>query len=241
MLEKSRERSNQGLFAVEGIQENRMALENKFEAELFFLQQDIFQNQINLPAVETLFVSQQVFQKIAYRSTTEGVIGVYKPKTFSLTDIQNQKNALLVILESVEKPGNLGAVLRSADAAGADAVIVCDARSDFFNPNVIRSSVGTIFTQTIVATSKESIVQFCEEYGIQILPTYLGENSQNLYDCDLTQSTALVFGTESQGLSDFWLQHNHGVKIPMAGQVDSLNVSNAVAVALFEAVRQRSL
>lgn len=240
LQQKSRERKKLQLFVVEGVQENRLAISNGFEAVQFFVCHEIFDAVIPLPKVDTFSVSKEMYEKIAYRSTTGGILGVYKTKVFELKDLKTLENPLLVVLEAVEKPGNLGAILRSCDAAKVDAVIVCDPKADFFNPNVIRSSVGTVFTQKIITTETSEFLNFCTENQIQTLATYLRDDTWNLYDVDLTQPSALIFGTEAVGLSDIWSQKaTKTVKIPMLGQVDSLNVSNAVAVCVFEAVRQR--
>lgn len=239
LQQKSRERSKQGLFVVEGVQENILALQNNFEPVQWFVCESIFANDFELKDAQTFCVTNEVFDKIAYRNTTGGIIGVYKTKFFELNDIPKE-NPLIVVLEAVEKPGNLGAILRSSDASNADAVVVCDRKVDFFNPNVIRSSVGTIFTKTIIATEKETFIDYCKENNIQVLSTFLKDDTISLYETKLNQPTAMVFGTESTGLSDFWLEHStNTIKIPMLGQVDSLNVSNAVAICVFEAVRQR--
>ncbi|MXV37533.1 RNA methyltransferase [Flavobacteriaceae bacterium Ap0902] len=239
LQQKSRERKKENLFVVEGVQENTLAIENNFEPVHWYICEEIFDQSLKLRDSEIIYVSLEIFQKIAYRQTTGGIVGVYKTKHFDLAEI-TKSNPLIVVLEAVEKPGNLGAILRSCDAANVDAVVICDKKVDFFNPNVIRSSVGTVFTETIIATDKETFIAFANKNKIQILSTYLRDDTLNLYDTALKQSTALVFGTESTGLSDFWLNHSaHTIQIPMLGQVDSLNVSNAVAICVFEAVRQR--
>jgi len=157
-----------------------------------------------------------------------------------LTDLQLPENALVVVLEAVEKPGNLGAVLRTGDGANVDAVIVCDETVDFFNPNVIRSSVGTLFTNQIASASKEAVLDFLKSKNIQVVSTFLREETKNLYETDFTKSSAIILGTEATGLSDFWADNSAVlIKIPMLGLVDSLNVSNAAAICVYEAVRQR--
>lgn len=241
LQQKSRERSLSGSFVVEGVQENYLAIENNFEALQFFIQKDLFKDSIALPEVEIFELSQEVFNKIAYRNSTGGIVGVYKTKSFELNALSKLQPALIVVLEAVEKPGNLGAVLRTCDAAKVDAVVVCDPLVDFFNPNVIRSSVGSIFTNTLISTSKEDFVDFCKKNQIQILATYLNDTTKNLYEIDLKLPSAIVFGTEATGLSEFWSANSHhNIKIPMLGQVDSLNVSNAVAISVYEAIRQRN-
>jgi TrmH family RNA methyltransferase len=174
------------------------------------------------------------------RKSTGGIIGVYKTKSSTLTDLQLPENALVVVLEAVEKPGNLGAVLRTGDGAKVDAVIVCDETVDFFNPNVIRSSVGTLFTNQIASASKEAVLEFLKSHSIQVVSTFLRDETKNLYETDFTKSSAIILGTEATGLSDFWADHSDSlIKIPMLGFVDSLNVSNAAAICVYEAVRQR--
>lgn len=240
LQEKSRERKKSGLFAVEGKQENFLAIQNGFKAEQFFIQEDLFSNEFPLPSAQKFTVTKDVFQKLAYRSTTGGIIGVFQSRSNDLEKLSLMDNPLIAVLEAVEKPGNLGAVLRTADAVNADAVVICDVLADFYNPNVIRSSVGTVFTNNLISCTKEELVSFCKKNKIQILATYLRKDTEELYDLDLNRSTAFIFGTEATGLSDFWLKNSDKtVKIPMNGQVDSLNVSNAVAVCLYEALRQR--
>lgn len=239
LQQKSRERSKINQFVVEGVQENRLALMNDYKPVQWFVCEPIFQNQFKLQEGNVYYVSKEIFEKIAYRQTTGGLVGIYESKSFNLEHIKKE-NPLMVVLEAVEKPGNLGAILRSCDAAQVDAVVICDRKVDFYNPNVIRSSVGTVFTNTLVATDKETLVEFCKTRGIQMLSTFLRDDTISLYQTQLNQPTALVFGTESTGLSNDWLSYsNQTIKIPMLGQVDSLNVSNAVAICVFEALRQR--
>lgn len=241
LQEKSRERKKQGLFVVEGIQENQLALEGGFEPVEFFICPDIFTNSFEIKTSIQNEVSKSLFEKIAYRGTTGGVIGIYTTKTKEISDVRSPENALIVVLESVEKPGNLGAVLRTCDGAGVDLVVVCDPLVDFFNPNVIRSSVGTVFTNQLVSTSKEELVNWLKKEKIQILSTFLNENTKSLYDINFSKSSALVFGTEAFGLSEFWVKNSDElIKIPMNGKVDSLNVSNAAAICIYEAVRQNN-
>ncbi len=189
----------------------------------------------------TYLVSPQLYEKIAYRGSTEGVIAIMKAKKLQLEDLTLCENPLIVVLESVEKPGNLGAVLRSADAAQADAVIVCDPLTDLYNPNLIRSSIGAIFTVPTVACTSEECIRFFQERKIQILTAQL-QDSKLYYDTPMTQGTAIVMGTESTGLTDQWRKAATAhIRIPMLGRLDSLNVSVSAAILLFEAVRQRQI
>jgi len=186
-----------------------------------------------------LTVSPQVYEKMAYRGSTEGVMAVVRAKSLSLEELQLGSAPLIMVLERVEKPGNLGAVLRSADAAKADAVIICDPLTDLYNPNLIRSSIGAIFSVPCVACSSEACIAFLKDHGIQILTAQL-QDSSLYYDTDMLGGTAIVMGTESTGLTDVWRQAADAhIRIPMLGQLDSLNVSVSAAILLFEAVRQR--
>lgn len=184
-------------------------------------------------------VSEQVYRKIAYREGTEGIIAEVEAKHIGLEDLALPENPLIMVLEAVEKPGNLGAVLRSADAARAHAVIVCDPLTDLYNPNLIRASIGAIFTVPTVAASSEETIAFLKARGIQILTAQL-QDSSLYYDVDMKCGTAIVMGTESTGLTDVWRRAASAhIRIPMLGQLDSLNVSVSASILLFEAVRQR--
>lgn len=241
LQEKSRERKKQGLFTVEGIQENTLAFSAGYEPEEFFVCESIFTASEGLLSKAKINrLSPALFEKVAYRGTTGGIIGVYKNRFSRLEEIELPENPLVIVLESVEKPGNLGAVLRTCDGAGADLLIVCDPLADFYNPNVIRSSVGTVFTNRVVSAEKEKVAAWLLQNEVQIVSTFLREETKDLYEVDFRKSSAIVLGTEATGLSDFWSEKSDLlVKIPMYGKVDSLNVSNAAAICIYEAVRQR--
>ena len=195
--------------------------------------------QPSLEVCKTFYVSPEVYGKIAYRGGTEGIIAEMKYKDRRLEDIKLSENPLIVVLESVEKPGNLGAVLRSADAAAADAVIVCDPLTDLFNPNLIRSSIGAIFTVPCLTCTSEECIAFLKKKNIRILTAQL-QDSHLYYDTDMRGGTAIVMGTESTGLTNVWREAADAhIRIPMLGKLDSLNVSVSAAILLFEAVRQR--
>ena len=180
-----------------------------------------------------------MYAKIAMREGTEGVIAEVRAKDRRLEDLALPERPLVVVLERVEKPGNLGAVLRSADAAGVDAVLFCDPLTDLWNPNLIRASIGAVFTVPCVACSSAEAIAFLKARGIRILTAQL-QDSSLYYDCDMTVGTALVMGTESTGLTDAWREAADAhIRIPMLGRLDSLNVSVSAAILLFEAVRQR--
>ena len=184
-------------------------------------------------------VSREVYDKVAYRGGTEGVIAEMKSRERRLEDLDLPRNPLIMVLEAVEKPGNLGAVLRSADAAGADAVIICDPLTDLYNPNLIRASIGAVFTVPVAVCTSEEAIAWLKSHGIRILTAQL-QDSSLYYDCDMRCGTALVMGTESTGLTAQWREAADAhIRIPMLGELDSLNVSVSAAILLFEAVRQR--
>jgi TrmH family RNA methyltransferase len=252
LQQKSAERRRTGLFAVEGSREIRHCMEAGFEVATVFYCPEIagrcivengvgeWQDVVG-KAEEAIEVTREVYEKIAYRGSTEGLLAVVHAKAHTLDSLQLPDNPVIVVLESVEKPGNLGAVLRTADAAHADAVIVCDPLTDLYNPNLIRSSIGAVFTVPCVACTSEECIAFLKTRGIQILTAQL-QDSHLYYDTDMRKGTAIVMGTESTGLTDVWRQAADAhIRIPMLGRLDSLNVSVSAAILLFEAVRQRQI
>ena len=240
LQQKSAQRRADGLFVVEGRREVEHCLEAGFTLRTAFVCEEIDEAPLSLPQdVEVVPVSRNVYERIAYRGGTEGIVAVVEVRKAELTDLKLSSSPLIVVLESVEKPGNLGAVLRSADAAGADAVIVCDPLTDLYNPNLIRSAVGALFTVPCVACSTEECISFFKEKGIQILTAQL-QDSKLYYDTPMTGPTAIVMGTEATGLTNQWREAADAhIRIPMLGQLDSLNVSVSAAILLYEAVRQR--
>lgn len=237
LQQKSSERRGSGLFVVEGRRELQHCIRAGYSIDSIF---KLAGTEVGAPGARVFEVSPEVYEKIAYRGSTEGVVAEVHTKSLGLDGLQFADNPLIVVLESVEKPGNLGAVLRSADAAGADAVIVCDPLTDLYNPNLIRASIGAIFTVPCVACSSAEAIAFFKEKGIQILTAQL-QDSSLYYDYDMKKGTAIVMGTESTGLTDVWREAADAhIRIPMLGRLDSLNVSVSAAILLFEAVRQRS-
>lgn len=247
LQQKSSARKKNELFVAEGLREIQHCVDAGFEVDSIFYCTGLsraseLQHLLeSLPsAVKRFEVSPQVYEKIAYRDGTEGVIAEIKVRHLGLEDLNLGPAPLIIVLESVEKPGNLGAVLRSADAAKADALIVCDPLTDLFNPNLIRSSVGAAFTVPTVACSSQECIEFLKERGIKILTAQL-QDSELYYNTPMTGGTAIVMGTESTGLSQAWRKAADAhIRIPMLGQIDSLNVSVSAAILLFEAVRQRN-
>jgi len=264
LQQKSSERRKSGLFVVEGQRELQHCIDAGLKVETVFCCEEMAPNSSlstlhsshlsPLGELEGAFqltiVTPYVYEKIAYRGSTEGIIAIVHTPHTSLSNIQwstvngqwsmvNGHSPLFVVLESVEKPGNLGAILRSADAAGVDAVIVCDPLTDLYNPNLIRSSIGAIFTVPTVACTSEECITWLKQHSVQILTAQL-QDSNVYYDTDMTHPTAIVMGTESTGLTAIWREAADAhIRIPMLGQLDSLNVSVSAAILMFEAVRQR--
>jgi len=248
LSEKASERKAQQTFIVEGYKEVELALKAKVPILQVFFCPEL----INEAAIQELFgnavaskqifsISKQVFDKVAYRENSFGVILLAKMYELQLSDLHLRPNPLILVLENVEKPGNLGAILRTADAAGIDAVFLCQSQTDIFNPNVIRSSLGCVFTQKVVLCSNQEALAFLEKQNIQILATALTA-SQPYTELNYGLPTAIVMGTEATGLSDFWLQNaSQNIIIPMRGEIDSMNVSVTTAIITFEAIRQRNL
>lgn len=240
LQEKSRARREQGLFVVEGRRELEHCLEGGFTVRTLFVCPEIASASWENSTIGTLVeIPEQLYRKVAYREGTEGIVAEVEYKALTLEDLQLPEHPLVVVLESVEKPGNLGAVLRSADAAGADAVLICDPLTDLYNPNLIRASIGAIFTVPTVAVSSQEAIGFLKTHDIQILTAQL-QDSSLYYDVDMRRGTALVMGTEASGLTQPWREAADAhIRIPMLGRLDSLNVSVSTAILLFEAVRQR--
>lgn len=257
LQQKSSERRKQGLFVVEGQQELQHCISAGYVVDTVFWCPEIGAASptdnpaaeplgtvpvgfaVGFPAARCFRVSPEVYAKMAYRGSTEGVIAEVKTRNLQLDDLKLGERPLIVVLERVEKPGNLGAVLRSADASGVDAVVVCDPLTDLYNPNLIRSSVGAAFTVPCVACQSEECIAFLKQRGIKILTAQL-QDSHLYYDTDMTCGTAIVMGTEHSGLTPQWRQAaDSHIRIPMQGRVDSLNVSVSAAILMFEAVRQR--
>jgi TrmH family RNA methyltransferase len=240
LQQKSSERRKTGLFVVEGVRELGHCMKAGYVVDSIYYCASLFSDMSALVGVEHVYeVTPQVYEKMAYRGSTEGLLAVVKAKAHGLDTLNLPENPLIIVLESVEKPGNLGAVLRSADAAGADAVILCDPLTDLYNPNLIRASIGALFTVPTVAVGNKECIAFLKERGIRILTAQL-QDSELYYDMDMTCGTAIVMGTEATGLTNEWREAADAhIRIPMCGQLDSLNVSVSAAILLYEAVRQR--
>jgi TrmH family RNA methyltransferase len=246
LQEKSRERKKKGLFLVEGAREISLVMNTDYKINtVLFIKENHSNNQdilTNLPdSVELIEISKEVYQKLAYRETTEGILAVIESKDFALSNLKfNNKTPLIMVMQSIEKPGNIGAMLRTADAANVDAVLIADPKTDMYNPNIIRSSVGCLFTNQIAVDSSENIIDFLQQNNINIYSATL-QNSNAYYEQNYTKASAIVVGTEATGLTQIWRDKaTQNINIPMQGQIDSMNVSVACAIAIFEAKRQRN-
>ncbi|MEJ5303269.1 MAG: RNA methyltransferase [Bacteroidales bacterium] len=248
LQEKPRERKEAGVVIVEGLREIMLAIGARYTPLELYIAEE-FVNQKNISAIleylegtSAYMLSQEAFTRIAYRENRDGVVAIFESRNHQLNHIKLSSQPLLLIAESVEKPGNLGALLRTADAAGVDALIVCDPKTDIYNPNVVRASIGTLFSvQVGVATTSEVLV-WLQENGIRPFAAALSPKAIPYTQADFRSPVAIVVGTEADGLSHTWLNAcpDH-IIIPMHGTADSLNVSVSAAIIIYEALRQRSL
>lgn len=244
LQQKSSERRKQNLVVIEGMREISLAIKSGIQFKTLFIcpniiSIDVVMTNVNIN-VQRFEISTEIFEKLAYRDSTEGVIALVEPQQLKLENIKLQENPLVIVLESVEKPGNLGAILRTADAAKVDAVIICDPLTDIYNPNIIRSSVGCVFTNQVIACSTDETINWLKENGIKSYAAALTANKY-YHEKDFTQPTAIVIGTEADGLTEKWLKGaDEQIIIPMSGEIDSLNVSTSTAILVFEAMRQRN-
>jgi RNA methyltransferase, TrmH family len=245
-LRDRRDREAQGLMLVEGFDELSLALRAGQPQALFYclaLVRDPAQRALlqhaNLAGAELVEVNDRVFEKIAYRDSPDGWMGVFPLVRRGLNALSLPANPLIVVAEGVEKPGNLGAILRTADAAGVDALISCDPVTDLGNPNVVRSSKGAVFSVPVAEAGTAETLAWLRERGIKIVAA-TPQASLLYMEADLRGPVAIAVGAEKPGLSDAWLQQaDIAVQIPMVGRVNSLNVSIAAALLVYEAVKQR--
>tara|TARA_R110000868_G_scaffold98253_2_gene270306 strand:+ start:1807 stop:2592 length:786 start_codon:yes stop_codon:yes gene_type:complete len=242
LQEKAKNRKQSGTFLMEGKREISLALKGGYEIETVLFYPEIcseIQAKKLAPNTELIEINKDVFQKLAYRDTTEGILAVAKTKSMQLSDLKLSNNPLILVAEAPEKPGNIGALLRTADAANLDAVIIANPKSDLYNPNIVRSSVGCLFTNQIATGTTSEIIAFLKERKINFYCATL-QNSTSYHTQDYTTPTALVVGTEATGLTQEWRDAaTQNIIIPMQGEIDSMNVSVAAAILIFEAKRQR--
>lgn len=246
-LSKSRERREKSLFVIEGFREISLAMKSAYEFVSIWHCPGInpdeeirsLLNVFSEKDIPVFTINEYLFHKIAYRENSDGLLAIAKTRDFSLESLRLTNNPLIIVLEAVEKPGNLGAILRTADAAAVDAVVICDAQTDVFNPNVVRSSIGCLFTNQIALCSTREAINYFRQKQISTYAAALTA-SEFYQDVDFRQPSAIVMGTEADGLSETWLGNcDRQIKIPMCGDIDSLNVSTSAAILVFEAKRQR--
>ena len=245
LKDKSRFRKKTQTFLIEGVREILLAIKGNYTINTILIDSSIAEEEtlpltIN-PLTEVIEISNEVYKKLALRDSTEGVLAIAQWKDTSLNALKLPKtNPLIIVAESLEKPGNIGALLRTADAANADAVFIANPKTDIYNPNIIRSSVGCIFTNQIATGTTSEIISFLKKNSINIYSTTL-QNSNAYYKEDYTLASAIVVGTEATGLPEAWrIEAFKNINIPMSGEIDSLNVSVAAAIVIFEAKRQRN-
>jgi TrmH family RNA methyltransferase len=240
LQEKAKARKQSGTFLIEGMREIELAIKGNYEIEtILFLPELVSNNQITKLTANPIEISKEVYQKLAYRDTTEGILAVAKTKSLQLSDLKLRENPLILVMEAIEKPGNIGAILRTCDAAKIDAVIIANPKTDLYNPNIVRSSVGCLFTNQIATGSTEEVIDYLIQKNINFYSATL-QNSTSYHTQNYTLPTALVVGTEATGLSELWRKKaTQNIIIPMQGEIDSMNVSVAAAIMIFEAKRQR--
>ena len=240
LRDDKKERQREGLMLVEGYDEISLALEAGHQPRTLLTAPELVRREMNPISAETITVSPAVFEKMSYRENPDGWLGLFPMPRVSLDELKLTESPLLVVAESIEKPGNLGAILRTADAAGVDAVLVCDPRVDTYSPNVVRASRGAVFTVPVVETNRAEALSWLHGRGFRILAATPAAEDEYTRQ-DLRGPLAVAVGTEAEGLSDFWMNRaDINVRIPMMGKVNSLNVSIATALIVYEAVRQRA-
>jgi len=232
---------------VEGLRELRRARQAGVDLKELFLCRDLLENSLSesgireIESKETVVfeVSEEVFAKISFGERREGLLAVVRPRILGLEDLKLPQKPLCCVVEGLEKPGNLGAILRSCDGVGAEGLLVCDGKTDIYNPNVIRASLGSVFSIKVVQTANDLALKFLRDHKMKICVTS-PQASRIYYQVDCTGPLAVVLGSEHQGASGFWMRHaDTKVKIPMRGSVDSLNVAVTAGIVLYEALRQR--
>ncbi len=247
LQEKSRERRKSGLFVIEGKREIILALKGGYAIETILFCSEIISNDAlltikNLSTTDVLCIeiTIEIYKKLSYRASTEGLLAIAKGRDLSLKNVLlTNSNPLILVAEAPEKPGNIGALLRTADAANLDAVIIANPKTDMYNPNIIRSSVGCVFTRQIATATTSEIIAYLKENKVSIYSAILQE-SVAYHTIDFKKASAIVVGTESTGLSEDWRKSaTKNISIPMQGEIDSMNVSVAGGILIFEAQRQR--
>lgn len=244
----SKDRINENVLVIEGSREIHRALISGFEFESIYICNKLITSEIkdsilnDFHEQKRIYISENIFSKIAYREGSDGIFAIAINKKTNIDDLNLPQNPLLLVIENVEKPGNIGAMLRTADAAAVDAVIICNNSTDLYNPNIIRSSLGCVFSLKIVECETKTAITYLNKKNIRIFATVLSDKSKKYTKIDYTAPSAIVLGSEANGLSQEWREASQAeIIIPMLGIADSLNVSVTAAVVIFEAKRQRNV
>jgi RNA methyltransferase, TrmH family len=253
-LRNKNKRDKYKLFLIEGYKEILLAFNSNIDFESLFFCKNYFLkdnenrliDKIRKKQAAIYECSDEVFEKISYRDRPDGLLAIAKQFDLSFNESKIQKaikdktKAFIVVLESIEKPGNLGTILRTCDAANADCIIIAETRTDIFNPNVVRASIGTLFTVPIFISDSRTIIDFLRKNKIEIISA-TPKSDINYTKIDFKGSVAIAFGTEQVGLSDIWFKDSDKlIKIPMLGKIDSLNVAQSTTILLYETIRQRN-
>jgi len=245
LYKKSRERKKQGLFIIEGEREIINGLKSKYILERIFLEEGIVFKNVNIKSAinntPTSVIEKKTFKRISIRSGGEKIIAIARSKSHQLKTLKLSRKSLIVVLEEPEKPGNIGALYRTAAAAKIDAIIISNPKTDFYNPNSIRSSLGDIFKIPTAIESNENVVSFLKKREFNILTTFIKKDSVRYDKFDYQLPCALVIGSESEGLSNFWSKvSNENLVIPMAKTSNSLNLSVSAGILIYEAARKNN-
>lgn len=246
LLSKPKSRINSNQFIVEGIKEIKLCFDGKYNfIELFICSEIISQKDLidinnKFSKVEKTGLSKNLYNQLSYKNKGEGLLALVKSKEFKLKNLILPKNPFILVTESPEKPGNIGAILRTSDAAGLDAVIIANPKTEIYNPNIIRSSLGSVFTSQIATGSTDEVIDFLIKNKIKIYSTFI-EESIDYTSVNYKGACAIIVGAESSSLTNQWkLKSSDLIKIPMNGKMDSLNLSVSAAIVIFEALKQRN-
>jgi RNA methyltransferase, TrmH family len=246
-LRGRRERDRQGLTLIDGVRENLRALAGGAVIREAFVVPELLVEpearalleRLREEAIPVLEVGREAFEKVAYGDRLDGIVAVAETPLRTLETLALPPEPLIAVIEGVEKPGNLGAILRTADGAGLDAVIVAESATDLFNPNIIRASIGTVFAVPVCVASSGEVLPWLQRLGVAIVAARV-DASVDYAAADYRGAVAIALGSEARGLSDAWTElARESVHVPMRGVADSLNVSATAAVLFYEAMRQR--
>tara|TARA_X000000368_G_scaffold418619_1_gene419030 strand:- start:1201 stop:1986 length:786 start_codon:yes stop_codon:yes gene_type:complete len=242
LLLKSKTRKNSKRFIVQGLKEIILCLDSNYELIQLYTCSEIHSKKYDDLYIKykSTDLSYNLYKELSYKEKGDGFLAIFSSKEFNLNKLILPKNPLLLVAESPEKPGNIGAILRTADAAGVDAVIIANPKTEIYNPNIIRSSLGTVFSSQIGLGKTKEVINFLKKNKIKIISTLI-KNSVNYSSVKFTGPCSIIVGTESSPLSDDWVKNSDElINIPMKGKIDSLNLSVTSAIVIFEALKQRN-